>query len=60
MSKLKEMRIINEKSVKYIAELLNVSTVAIYYYETNRRSIPINSLKKLAKLYNCKIDDLID
>lgn len=60
MSKLKEMRIKNKISVQTVAELLNVSTVSIYYYESNQRKISIYALKKLAKLYNCKIDDLID
>lgn len=60
MSKLKEMRLKNQKKVAEIAKYLNCTEMAIYNYENNNRNPSIIVLKNLAKLYNCKIDDLID
>lgn len=60
MTKLKELRLKNNLKVKEVACLLNCSVMAIYNYENSKRNLNSVLLKKFAKLYNCKIDDLID
>lgn len=60
MPKLREMRKAKKVKVSEIAKLLNVSDVAVYYYEIGKRKISINHIKKLADFYKCTIEDLID
>lgn len=60
MLKIKEMRLKKNYTISKIAELLKVSSTAIYYYENGARNISVQMLKKLAQFYNCNIDDLID
>lgn len=57
---LKKVRIKNVKTVKEIAEFLNVSQMTVYNYENGKRKTPILVLKKLAELYKCEIDELIE
>lgn len=60
MIKLREMRLSKNMKVKDIAKLLQVSEVSIYYYENGKRKPDYLILQKLAKIFECKVDDLID
>lgn len=60
MTKIKEMRLKNNLKVKEVASFINCTEMAIYNYENSKRNLNSVLLKKFAKLYNCKIDDLID
>lgn len=60
MNKLKEMRLKNGLKVSDVAKKMGCSEMAIYNYENNKRGLKSFTLKKIAELYNCKIDDLID
>ncbi len=60
MIKLREMRLSKKMKVKDIAKLLQVSEVSIYYYENGKRKPDYLVLQKLAKIFECKVDDLID
>jgi len=60
MIKLREMRLSKNMKVKDIAKLLQVSEVSIYYYENGKRKPDYLTLQKLAKIFECKVDDLID
>ncbi len=59
MNRLKEIR--EDKNLKQtdISKLLNVTQVAYSYYEIGKRQIPIDLLKKLARIYNVSIDYLL-
>ncbi len=59
MNRLKEIR--EDKNLRQsdISKILNVSQVAYSYYEIEKRQIPIDLLKKLAKLYNVSVDYLL-
>ncbi len=59
MDRLREIR--EDKNLKQsdISKLLNVSQVAYSYYEIGKRQIPIDVLKKLAKIYNVSTDYLL-
>ena len=59
MNRLKKIR--EDKNLRQsdISKILNVSQVAYSYYEIEKRQIPIDLLKKLAKLYNVSVDYLL-
>lgn len=60
MLKLKEMRIKNNLSVDEVAKFLNVSTMAVYNYESGKRGVKLEIIKKLVELYGCSVTDLLD
>ena len=59
MDRIKEIREDRNLKQKDISKLLNVSQVAYSYYEIGKRQIPIDILKKLAKIYNVSTDYLL-
>ena len=59
MDRLREIREDRNLKQKDISKLLNVSQVAYSYYELGKRQIPIDILKKLAKIYNVSTDYLL-
>ena len=59
MDRLKEIREDKNLKQKDISKMLNVSQVAYSYYEIGKRQIPIDILKKLAKIYNVSTDYLL-
>ena len=59
MNRLKEIREDKGLKQKEVSKLLNVSQVAYSYYELGKRQIPIDILKKLAKIYNVSTDYLL-
>lgn len=60
MTKIKEYRLKNNLTLRDVSKNLGVSESAVSLLENKFRQPKIEYLKKLAKLYNCKIDDLID
>lgn len=60
MTKLREIRLKNNLKLREISEKTGILSSSLSMYETGARKIGIYQLKKLAELYNCKIDDLID
>ena len=58
--RIKELRKEKRLSVELVAKYLNVTAMSIYNYETGKRKIGIDKLQKLAILYNCTIDDLVN
>ena len=59
MDRLREIREDRNLKQKDVSKLLNVSQVAYSYYELGKRQIPIDVLKKLAKIYNVSTDYLL-
>ena len=58
-TRIKNLREDHDLTQKQISEYLNVSQVAYSYYELNRRSIPVETLDKLADYYNTSVDYLL-
>ena len=58
MSFLKERRKELGISVKELAQIVGVTTMAIYNYENNKRQPRIDKLQKLTKALNCSIEAL--
>lgn len=59
--KLKEYREKKGYTQEDIAKILNISSQQLYsLYERDKRELPISKYIILAKLYNVKIDDLIE
>ncbi len=58
--KLKSLRVLNNNSMKDIANLLNMSLSNYGKIERDEIEISRNNTEKLAKHYNLKIDDLIN
>ena len=59
MLRLKEIREDKDLTQKDIAKILNVSQVAYSYYELEKRQLPIDLLKKLAKYYKTSTDYIL-
>lgn len=57
---LKKKRIEKKYKIKDIARYLQVSDMTVYYYESGKRKVSIVTLKKLAVLYDCSVNELID
>jgi len=57
--RLKELRIENNYSQREIADLMGISQVTYSHYELGRRSVSIQNLVKIAKIYNVSTDYLL-
>ena len=57
--RLKELRIENNYSQYEIADLIGVAQVTYSHYELGRRSVSIQNLVKIAKIYNVSTDYLL-
>ena len=59
MLRLKDLREDNDYTQQKIATILNCKQNTYQQYESEKRQIPIEALKKLAVLYNTSVDYLI-
>ena len=57
--RLKELRIENNYSQYEIANLIGIAQVTYSHYDLGRRSISIQNLVKIAKIYNVSTDYLL-
>ena len=57
--KIRDLREDNDLSQKTIAKYLNVAQNTYSSYELNERSIPTDTLVKLADFYNTSVDYLL-
>ena len=60
MNALKSARKERGLSQEEIAEAICVTQSAVHQWESGKSKPTIDNLKKIAKLFNCKVDDLID
>lgn len=58
--RLRSLREDNDITQAKIAELLHCKQNTYQQYESEKRQIPIDALKKLAKFYNTSIDYLVE
>lgn len=59
MLRLKDLREDNDYTQEEIAKLLNCKQNTYQQYESEKRQIPIESIKKLAILYKTSVDYII-
>jgi transcriptional regulator with XRE-family HTH domain len=59
MLRIKDLREDKDMLQKDVAELLNISQTNYSKYELGKINIPINTLKKLALIFNTSIDYLL-
>lgn len=59
MNKLKEKRLEKNLTLNEVGKMLNLKPNTISQYENAKRKVSINIAKRLAEIYQCKIDDLI-
>ena len=57
--RLKDLRIDNDYTQKNIAEILKIGRTQYNRYENGIRDIPVDLLRKLAKLYDTSIDYIV-
>ena len=57
--KLKDLREDNDYTQEQIAKVLNCKQNTYQQYESGKRQIPIENLKKLAIFYNTSIDYIV-
>lgn len=60
MLRLKDLREDNDYTQEEIAKILNCKQNTYQQYESEKRQIPIESLKRLAILYKTSVDYIID
>ena len=60
MEKLKEYRLAKGMTMKQVAEKIGVAECTYCAYEHGTREPNIEKLKKLASIFDCSVDDLID
>lgn len=58
-TRIRDLREDRDLTQEEVSKILNISQVAYSYYELNRRSIPLESLCKLADYYNVSVDYLL-
>ena len=58
--RLKDLREDNDYTQSYVAKFLNCKQNTYQQYETEKRQIPIESLKRLALFYNTSIDYILE
>ena len=58
-NKIVEMRLKNGYSQSQFAKMLNIGVSTLCNYEKGYRKYPIHILKAIAKIFDCKIDDLV-
>ena len=58
-TRIKDLREDKDLTQKEISQYLNISQVAYSYYEINKRSMPLETLSKLADFYNTSTDYLL-
>lgn len=56
---LTKLRLDKNLKQKDMAELLNVSTSTISMYETGKRTPPLITARKIAKLFNVSVDTIV-
>lgn len=59
VSNLKSIREEKRLRVKNVSEQLKISRITLWQWENGKRTPSIENLAKLAKLYDCTIDDLV-
>lgn len=57
--KIKNLRELNSLTQSALAEKLGVKQSAVSMWEQEQTTPSIANLKKLAEIFNCKIEDLI-
>ncbi len=59
MLRLKDLREDNDYTQEEIAKILNCKQNTYQQYETEKRQIPLDAIKKLAILYKTSVDYII-
>lgn len=60
MKKLTELRLANNMSQIGLAKKIGVTDSAICQYESGKRTPNIKILKKIATVFNCSVDELLE
>lgn len=58
-TRIRDLREDRDLTQSEVSKILNISQVAYSYYELNKRSIPLDSLCKLADFYNVSTDYIL-
>ena len=59
MKKLKEIRLARGMTQKELAAQIGMTGQTVYYYEAGEREPNLETLRKLATVLDCTIDELI-
>lgn len=60
MAKLKQMREQCGLSVIQVAELMGLSRITVWSYESGKRNPSFEKLQKFAKIYGCTVNDFVE
>ena len=58
--RLKDLREDNDFTQEYVAKILNCKQNTYQQYETGKRQIPIDALKKISILYKTSVDYILE
>ena len=59
VSNLKCLREKKGFRARFVSDKLKISRITLWQWEKGKRTPSIENLKKLAKLYDCSVDDLV-
>lgn len=57
---IKEERLFKGMSLKFVAELINISEATLKSYEEGRRLVRLDVVYQLSQIYDINIDELIN
>lgn len=57
---IKLLRLSKELTIKQFAEKVNIGVGIYGFYETERASVPLDNLIKIANFHSVKLDDLVN
>ena len=59
MNRIKEIRLANNMKQSDLADKLNVTQATVSGWESGRRTPDLESVRRVAEIFNCSIDELL-
>lgn len=59
MNRIKEIRLVNNMKQSDLADKLNVTQATVSGWESGRRTPDLETVRRIAELFDCSIDELL-
>lgn len=59
MNRIKEIRLVNNMKQSDLADRLNVTQATVSGWESGRRTPDLETVRRIAELFDCSIDELL-
>ena len=60
LQKIRDLREDHDMTQEDLAKILNISQRTLSHYERGTRSMPIDTLKKVAEYFDCSVDYILE